>query len=214
MTKNLGLKIISLLTAILIWVQITLMAEHQSKAMLPLRLVPTVVNPIPPQAEKRIPCLVEGRGLDIIKLRHSRAVIQMTTDDYLSGNEKNYTPIGIPHNLKVNLTGIEPGFFKTIAIKQKPAQNAFQTLQSQQPEATVERILDVRINDVSGKQFFPGSATIQVKGPETLVAKLPAGLKVTTEETPRPDGKYALKWELPPGLTLLKITPTEVIQLQ
>ncbi|HPH60350.1 MAG TPA: hypothetical protein PLX72_01785, partial [Candidatus Syntrophosphaera sp.] len=73
MNNNLGLKIVALLMAIFFWLQITLVAQQESKTSLPLKLVNATGADSLRQPPPKIASTVQGRGLDILRLRYSPA---------------------------------------------------------------------------------------------------------------------------------------------
>ena len=105
---NLGLRIFSLVLAILIWLQSVLITEHRSTVNLPVHLRYIPKNITLENFPETIPFSVKGKGLEIFKLVLAKPQIQIDaskitpTSDILSMN--NYT-IDLPDNIDLSLIG-------------------------------------------------------------------------------------------------------------
>lgn len=217
MRNNLGLKIIALLMALFIWLQMTLVTQHESRTGLNLKLVnPTGADSLrlPPS---HINCTVEGRGLDILRLKLAKAHIQMEAADFWAGNAMAYQVVNMPENLNVKVLGVIPPSLAEQAKAQSPVQAKEEPASSRakQPggpgEQLQTRILsDLPIEAPSGLKLFPARATLKVRGPAALLDRLPAGVRVFISTQPDARGLYNLDAELPGGTTLQDITPKHV----
>ncbi len=230
MKNNLGLKIVALLMAVFIWLQITLVSQHQSKIGLNLKLV----NAAGPDSLRtppgKIPITVNGRGLDVMRLKMSKAYIQMEAADYWAGNSSDFIAMGIPENLNVKLLGIAP---PTLAeqikareqtptndepapgVETKPVESGIESKpakdRSDPSEQIQTRVLtDLPIVAPPGRTTFPAKATLMVRGKSSLLEKLPAGVRISALVQSDFRGQLSLKAELPEGVTLIDITPKQV----
>ena len=232
MKHNLGLKILALAVAIIIWVQIILMDEHQSKVNLELRLVQsTTADTLRPQP-KKILCQVQGKGLDILKLYFSRAYVEMSASDYWAGNDKNFRIVNMPENIKVNFINvIPPPPYENLKaedlakISNKESETTIisdqeKTEELSPPKETtiidsqdpiVTRILyELPISTPWNLKIFPPKATLKVQGKASLLARLPQGISITISPTPDNEGYYTVYASVPENVTILDITPQKV----
>lgn len=232
MKHNLGLKILALVVAIIIWLQIILMDEHQSKVNLELRLVQSnTADTLRPQP-KKILCQVQGKGLDILKLYFSNAYVEMNAADYWAGNDKNFRIINVPDKIKVNIINVIPSppyeNLKAEELakvsnnlnKESPPGEKVKTsetnsakekniIDSQDPITT--RILtDVPITTPQKLKIFPSKATLKVQGKASLLANLPQGVYITISPSPDNEGYYTVFASVPENVTVLDITPQKV----
>lgn len=108
MRENLNLKIISLLLAVFIWLQTTLVAEHKTVIFLPIALVNIPKNMTFDNLPQHIPFLVRGRGIDIIRLYLNKTKMELDATKIKPGLAKlNITDykINLPENLEIDLLG-------------------------------------------------------------------------------------------------------------
>ncbi len=226
MRNNLGLKIIALLMALFIWLQMTLVTQHESRTGLNLKLVnPTGADSLrlPPS---HINCTVEGRGLDILRLKLAKAHIQMEAADFWAGNALAYQVVNMPENLNVKVLGVIPPSLaeqakaqSAVQAKEEPASSRTKPPggpggEEPRPdpgEQLQTRILsDLPIEAPSGLKLFPARATLKVRGPAALLNRLPAGVRVFISTQPDARGLYNLDAEVPGGTTLQDFTPRHV----
>lgn len=228
MKNNLGLKIIALLMAIFIWLQITLVSQHQSKVGMNLILLNPTEGDTLHHAPAKISSTVEGRGLDILRLKFSKTQIQMEAADYWAGNSLVYQVKDLPGNIKVRVVGITP---PTLAQRAKARELANgKTNSSSDMEAPPAlgnapsgdsaedssdkiqtRILtDLPITTPPGTTIFPTKVTLKVRGKTSLLEKLPAGVSVRLSAQQDYRGQFNLETQLPEGVTLLDLTPRQV----
>ena len=210
MTKNLGIKIIALLVSVLIWVQITLMAEHETKVKLRMELS----SDNPEQLDKtgtKVPFLVKGRGLDIVKLNYSQATVRIAASDFQEGNDKNFTVTNLPANHGLNIIGIDPEYLgaRRKQSTQEQSDNGSASTPVK-PSPTLTKLVEVKLIEDSGRQFFPDQITLKVRGTAKALTALPAGIKLTPSATALSNGLYSIVAELPPDVTIVEMTPASV----
>ncbi len=231
MRNNLGLKLVALAVAVLIWMQVSLMADHQSSVKLDLRLRNLAEDDTLLSSLTQIPCLVQGRGLDLIKLRLSKATVLMDAQDLRMGNLKNFELQQLPANLDLTVMGIDPAFslaaLSSSTPPKKPAANPAQVKSGQEmvarqdPAAAGNKtdpadpvntlvLTNIPLAGPADLRYFPSVATLKVQGKSSLLATLPAGISVTVAESPDARGLYTLKAITPPGVSLLDLTPKQV----
>lgn len=106
--ENLGLRILSLVIAIFVWMQYLLVSEQNSVINLPVTLRSIPENITLANFPKSIPFQVRGRGLDIIKLKLSRTNVFIDAGNIKPGTDiislSNYT-IDLPQNIQLELLG-------------------------------------------------------------------------------------------------------------
>lgn len=106
--ENLGIKLFALALAILIWLQSILVSDHRSTIHLPVRLSNVPAHISLENMPNSIPFIVEGKGMDILKLAIARPVAEIDAGDISVGldllNLQNYT-VNIPENNKTRLIG-------------------------------------------------------------------------------------------------------------
>ncbi|MCB5248007.1 MAG: hypothetical protein LHW57_08290 [Candidatus Cloacimonetes bacterium] len=228
MKNNLGVKIIALLMAVFIWLQVTLVSQHESVTGLNLKLVNASGADTLRQPPGKISSTVKGRGLDILRLKYSKAYIQMEAADYWAGNASDFLAVDIPEQLNVEVLEVVPPSLseqrqetaragsETAPGRAAPAaqtrSEADAAGPSSAPEEEVQtRILtDLSIDTPRGLTVFPARATLKVRGKASLLAGLPGGIRVYIVNEPDPRGQYAVKAELPDGISLQDITPRQV----
>ncbi len=226
MKSNPGLKIIALLVALFIWLQTTLMTQHESRTGLNLKLVNSTGEDSLHLPPRNITCTVEGRGLDILRLKLAKAHIQMEAADFWAGNALAYQVVNMPANLNVKVLGVIPPSLAEQVKAQSPAQAREEPVSSRTkppggPGGAEPRpdpgeqlqtsiLSDLPIDAPGGLKLFPARATLKVRGPAVLLDRLPAGVRVFISTQPDARGLYSLDAELPEGTTLQDITPKQV----
>lgn len=230
MNNNLGLKIVALLMAIFFWLQITLVAQQESKTSLPLKLVNATGADSLRQPPPKIASTVQGRGLDILRLRYSPAHIQMEAADYWAGNAADYLALEIPEKLNVKVLGVMPPTLAEQLSQAGQAQKKTSPETSQNGKTTAQpdgtpatkaapedheqletRILtDLLITPPAKVKIFPARASLKVRGKASLLASLPGGVRLYTAAQPDAGGLYSVRYEVPEGVTVQDITPKQV----
>ncbi len=224
MKNNLVLKLVALLVAVFIWLQLSLMTRHESETGLNLRLA-NAADTLR-KTPTRITGLVEGRGLDILRLRFTKTYVRMEASDYWAGNALAYEVFDLPENLDVKVLGVIP---PTLAERLK-VQSADQRGQDtgSGPQLRPAGPAESKTEDSPGDQFqtriltdlpidaprdlnvFPGRATLKVRGQATQLAKLPTGVRVYISAQADSRGLFELEVDLPQGVSLQDITPQQV----
>lgn len=224
MKNKLGLKIVALAVAVLIWVQVTLMADHQSKVNLRLKLEDVPESDSLLLKLDKVPCLVQGRGLDILKLRFSRASIAMAASDLASGELKSFQTQDLPLNLDLTILAIDPSFSRKLgdgsaldpdrlagADKQNKARPTRQQALENSGAPIISQVLsNIPITDNADRRYFPSVVTLKLRGRAPLLENLPQGISVQVAENPDARGLYRLSVLTPEGVTLQDITPKQV----
>ncbi len=230
MRNNLGLKIVALVVAILIWMQVSVMSDHQSKVNLDLKLTNRAESDTLPETLAKVPCIVQGRGLDIIKLVLSRTYLTMDAADLKAGNLKDFEAVDLPANLNLTLVGIDPSVERKLSgLKlegQPPPQNpsaAKRKADKQGKKAGKEKpdldatdpvnslvLTNIPISGSGERRFFPSVVTLKVRGRNSALASLPKGINVTVSASPDARGLYSVEAATPEGVTLQDITPKQV----
>ena len=85
--ENLGLKILSLLIAVFVWLQSLLISEQKSVVNLPVALSSIPKNITLDNVPNHIPFNVRGRGLEIIKLKFSRTKVLLDASKIKPGSD-------------------------------------------------------------------------------------------------------------------------------
>lgn len=225
MRNNLNFKIIAIIVAIFIWLQITLISEHQSEVELDLRILNAGVADSLDNSRGKIKCLVEGSGMDLIKLRHSNAYIEMEARDIQAGNDQNFEPRDVPQNLKIAFMGVDPesaykdasgadiqtdrGFPSAEMPAGKPADAGLQISSGRDNISSIV-LPDIPIERPPGIRLFPPTATLKVQGRLSILKELPQGVSVRTSGKLDSRGMYKLEVSVPDGVILLDITPKQV----
>jgi hypothetical protein len=231
MRNNLGLKLLALLLAVIIWLQLILVADRQGRVSLDLRLTNIQEADTLRLPPRKISCYVQGRGMDIIRLYFSRAYIQMDANEFWSGNSKNYLPMDIPENLQANVLGIispgldelgkigkltEEDFGKRTEGKKRqesPPVSRQKGTTSSGEQVDTRILTDLPIVAPAGTSIFPNRATIKVKGRAAALTRLPSGVTVTAS-APDSRGICSLSADVPEAVNLLDITPKQVRAIQ
>ena len=106
--ENLGLKILSLIIAIFVWLQSLLISEQKSVVNLPVALSSIPKNITLDNVPKHIPFQVRGKGLEIIKLKFSRTQVLLDASKIKPGSDvisvSDYT-INLPDNIQLEFIG-------------------------------------------------------------------------------------------------------------
>jgi YbbR domain-containing protein len=106
--ENLGLKILSLLIAVFVWLQSLLISEQKSVVNLPVALSSIPKNITLDNVPNHIPFNVRGRGLEIIKLKFSRTKVLLDASKIKPGSDilsvSDYT-IDLQENIQVEILG-------------------------------------------------------------------------------------------------------------
>lgn len=223
MRKNLGLKIVALCVAVVIWIQVALMADHQSRVSLDLKL-----NDLAPEdsllaALRKIPCMVQGRGLDIIKLQFSRASIVMNAADLRERNYKAFEAVNLPANLNLAIVSIDPAYSPRLqGLAGEPDGEGVPVRKGKKDTPPRPELPDpadplntlvltnIPISGPPELRYFPAVVTIKVRGKSSHLASLPKGISVTVSGNPDARGLYSLTAQTPEGVTLQDITPKQV----
>lgn len=109
MRKNLGLKLFSLVLALIVWLQIALSSEHRTTVRLPV-----VLDNLPPEITlsdlpKDVPFSVRGTGIDLLRLRFSATKVALDAANLRPGIDKlpldDYSLRDLPQNSGVEVIG-------------------------------------------------------------------------------------------------------------
>jgi hypothetical protein len=226
MKNNLNFKIIAIVVSIFIWLQITLMSDHQAEIDLELRLANAGVADSLLNTRGKIKSFVEGSGMDIIKLYFSQAFIEMEARDIVAGNDQNFEPRDVPQNLKISFLGVDPESAYGPELSSTLETNSQDPAGYQLPageagidgpsvSATQDNVQSMVLPDIPieppvGVRLFPATATLKVQGRSSVLANLPRGVSVRTAGKPDARGMYNLEASVPEGVSLLDITPRQV----
>ncbi len=224
MKNNLGLKIVALLMAVFIWAQMTLVSQQETQTKLELRLVNASREDSLRQPPGKISSVVQGRGLDILRLKYSKAFIQMEAGDYWGGDSSDFQALDIPENLNVKVLSVSPPTPAQQIARVKTNQDtspddrgnskddsdseSYRPQTEDPPKVQTLILRDLPITPPPGVKIFPDKAQLKVQGEVSLLDKLPTGVSVTA--VPDPQGGYELKHSVPQGITVLGITPQKV----
>ncbi|HQO18314.1 MAG TPA: CdaR family protein [Candidatus Cloacimonas sp.] len=105
---NMGLKILSLLIAVFVWLQSLLISEQQSTVNLPVTLSSIPKNITLANVPKVIPFQVRGRGLEIIKLKFSHPQVLLDASKIKPGMDVISTSdyiVDLPDNIQLEILG-------------------------------------------------------------------------------------------------------------
>ncbi|NLW18629.1 MAG: hypothetical protein GXY81_02960 [Candidatus Cloacimonetes bacterium] len=217
MKHNLGFKLLALVLAIFIWLQLTLVSQQRTNTALKLKLVNINEEDTAKQPPDKISCTVAGRGLDILRLKFSKTHIEMDAGDYWASNWNNYRVVDPSHNLKVEILGVSPRVQALETKTRKGSASGTTTAEKPQTggasgkEEQQSRVLrDLPISVPPGKTVYPSTVTIKVKGPQSRLASLPSGVSIHISDQADASGFYSLEVKLPSGISLLEYTPTRV----
>lgn len=193
---NLGLRILSLVLAMLIWLQSVLISEHRSTVNLPVQLRFVPKNITLENIPDTIPFSVKGKGMDILKLMLAKPQVQIDASkitpstDILSLN--NYT-IDLPDNINVSLIGpaqsdqlaIQADVFhqKSVGIKLSFAddytKNQFAELQYTispekltifGPKSRIQAISQISTKPISRNMMSESRLTIELDMPDNEIS--------------------------------------------
>ncbi|MDP2173068.1 MAG: hypothetical protein Q8M98_09120 [Candidatus Cloacimonadaceae bacterium] len=109
MRENLGLKIFSLVLALIVWLQITLMAEHKTTVQLKVSLDNLPESIVLEDIPSSLPFHVRGKGLDILRLRLANAQVLLDAASVKQGADnlslQDYTIEGLPEDINIQIGG-------------------------------------------------------------------------------------------------------------
>lgn len=109
MRQNLGLKIFALALALIVWVQITLMAEHKTTVNLKVSVENLPEGVIMEDTPQTLPFQVRGKGLDILRLRLANVQVRLDAGALKPGSDllslQDYTVTGLPEDVEIQLSG-------------------------------------------------------------------------------------------------------------
>ena len=230
--NNLALKLVGLLIAALIWLQIAFQTEQQSVLNLPLELTSAAEGEKPVPSPQKVPFNVSGKGLDILRLRLSKLAVQFTAAQFADPNREvaslEYSLVNRPPTLDVDILGPVPGVTvgslgkrglkapkspakNARSSAEKPSQGDRQANRNARQELTTTRILEnVKISDHAVTIKKKSTATLKVEGRESDLASLPQGIIVSAGDKPDASGTHQVNVKLPGGIELLDLTPKRV----
>lgn len=230
--NNLGLKIFALVLAIIVWVQLSLLSEHQSVVNLKVELSNASAAPALAKQLTTVPFNVRGKGFDILKLKLSKTVAEFDARD-ISRAPNNISTLDYvlknkPVNLDIEILGVVRDFAvgtgkpDQLALNQKgsakaglnsfPAEAAADAVKkaSGRDQNTTRVLENISIISTSGMQLLPSTATLKVAGRQSSLDSLPRGLSVVAADNSDASGTFELSVRLPEGVELLDITPKRV----
>jgi hypothetical protein len=109
MRSNLGLKILSLALAIVIWLQITLTAEHNATVKLKLELLNAPQSLTLENIPESVPFSVRGKGYDILRMMVNPPQVSIDAANMKAGTTKlamdDYTVRNHSQNIGVDIIG-------------------------------------------------------------------------------------------------------------
>ena len=221
MKNNLGFKVLAVVLAVFIWLQLNLVSQHRTNTSLKLELVNTSEADAEKQPAEKISCAVAGRGFDILRLKFSYTHLEMVAAEYWAANWHNYRIVDPSHNLKVEILGINPSSQALIAKtgkkpaakesgSEKPGSSPSDRSGSDKDDTQTRVLRNLPISATGGRTVYPSTATIKVKGPQSRLSSLPSGIVIHVSNKADESGFYSLDVQLPAGITLVEHTPTRV----
>lgn len=109
MNNKLGLKILAVCLALLIWLQITLRSQHRTVVNFPVVLVNLSPDVSLSKLPKTIPFDVRGTGIDLVKLYFSSTKVVIDAAKLRAGEEKlpldDYNLRELPSNSNIEIFG-------------------------------------------------------------------------------------------------------------
>lgn len=109
MHKNLGLKALSLVLALLIWLQMSLNSEHTTTARIPVQLNNLPSNITLSEIPRDVAFAIKGKGQDLLRLYFSNTKISIDASTIKEKSSKlpldNYSIIDLPANISVEFLG-------------------------------------------------------------------------------------------------------------
>jgi len=113
MSKNLLLKIIVLLVAAVLWLQLILLQEHVESFKIPITLVNLPAKLVPDQETlPEIPITIKGKGIDLLYLQLSGVTFEVDASELKYGENKlllNSNNLAKPKRIKIELQEVAAG---------------------------------------------------------------------------------------------------------
>lgn len=174
--EYLGLKIFAVVLAFLLWMQSNLMSEHRTVLNLPVQFRNAPKDVSIKQMQEKIPYLVEGRGIEILRFLVSKTHIIIDASKIKPGSDilalDDYR-IDVPAGIVLKLIG--PATGKEIAIeadsyeqKQVPIELSFSDNYTRR--------------EYSGKRYLIQPETVEVYGTARILRNIE---RIRTEEITR-----------------------------
>lgn len=167
MRQNIGLKVLSLILAILVWMQMQLLSEHRTivKFQVNLENLPEEVTLA--DLPEKIPFHISGRGYDILRLLTASPRIEINAANIRPGANKlsldDYTIKNVPEDISIAVLG--PALEGNLAVQTDVVQQkSFTVLPRFADEATRKLFNELR--------FIMRPERVSVTGPRTEVNKL------------------------------------------
>jgi len=113
MSKNLLLKIIVLLIAAVLWLQLILLQEHVESFKIPVTLINLPAQLVPNQEElPEIPVTIKARGIDLVYVQLSGVTFEVDASEFSYGENKlllNSNNLAKPKRIKIELNDVAAG---------------------------------------------------------------------------------------------------------
>jgi len=113
MSKNLLLKIIVLLIAAVLWLQLILLQEHVESFKIPVTLINLPAQLVPNQEElPEIPVTIKARGIDLVYVQLSGVTFEVDASEYRYGENKlllNSNNLAKPKRIQIELVDVAAG---------------------------------------------------------------------------------------------------------
>ncbi|MCB5260813.1 MAG: CdaR family protein [Candidatus Cloacimonetes bacterium] len=169
---NLGTRLFALLLALLIWLQSVLVSDHRSVVSLPVNLKNIPQNITLENLPQKIPFIVKGKGLDIIRLMLAKPRVNIDAGNITPNTDiislQNYS-IDIPENVEVSLLG--PSESDNLAIQADVFHQKTVSIELQYEDAyTKEKMNELRysLNPDKVTIFGPKSKIVGISKVKTL----------------------------------------------
>lgn len=167
MRQNIGLKVLSLILAILIWMQMQLLSEHRTIVSFRVNLENLPEEVTLADLPDKIPFHISGRGYDILRLHMASPRIEINAANIRPGANKlsldDYSIKNVPEDISIVVLG--PALEGNLAVHTDVVQQkTFAILPRFADEATRKMFNELR--------FIMRPERVSVTGPRTEVNKI------------------------------------------
>ncbi len=174
--ENMNLKIIALLLSLFVWLQSALVTEQKATIMLPLSLVNIPKNVSFNNLPSKVPIIVKGKGLNIIRLWIHKTKLEVDVANIKPGLAElaisDYN-INIPENLDITVLGLADD--KELMVQSEVFHRKTVPVELSFTDNNVKKLLESK-----DYKFFPDQ--IQLFGPRNMLQKINS---ITTEKINR-----------------------------